>query len=49
VADFLTLLAREVVSVERFGGLAAQARANLAAVGLGHAYGAQRRPGRDGR
>jgi protein-L-isoaspartate(D-aspartate) O-methyltransferase len=32
----LALLAREVVSVERFGDLAAQARANLAAVGLGH-------------
>jgi protein-L-isoaspartate(D-aspartate) O-methyltransferase len=32
----LALLAREVVSVERFGDLAAQARVNLAAVGLGH-------------
>jgi protein-L-isoaspartate(D-aspartate) O-methyltransferase len=32
----LALLAREVVSVERFGDLAAQARANLAAAGLGH-------------
>jgi protein-L-isoaspartate(D-aspartate) O-methyltransferase len=32
----LALLAREVVSVERFGDLAAQARANLAAVGPGH-------------
>jgi protein-L-isoaspartate(D-aspartate) O-methyltransferase len=30
----LALLARQVVSVERFGDLAAQARANLAAVGL---------------
>jgi protein-L-isoaspartate(D-aspartate) O-methyltransferase len=32
----LALLAREVVSVERFGDLAEQARANLAAAGLGH-------------
>jgi protein-L-isoaspartate(D-aspartate) O-methyltransferase len=31
----LALLAREVVSVERFADLAAQARANLAAAGLG--------------
>jgi protein-L-isoaspartate(D-aspartate) O-methyltransferase len=32
----LALLAREVVSVERFADLAEQARANLAAAGLGH-------------
>lgn len=32
----LALLARQVVSVERFGDLAEQARANLEAVGLGH-------------
>jgi protein-L-isoaspartate(D-aspartate) O-methyltransferase len=32
----LAQLAREVISVERFPALAEQARANLAAVGLGH-------------
>jgi protein-L-isoaspartate O-methyltransferase len=32
----LALLARQVVSVERFGDLAERARANLEAVGLGH-------------
>jgi protein-L-isoaspartate(D-aspartate) O-methyltransferase len=32
----LALLARQVVSVERFADLAAQARANLDAAGLGH-------------
>jgi protein-L-isoaspartate(D-aspartate) O-methyltransferase len=31
----LAMLARQVVSIERFAGLAAQARANLAAAGLG--------------
>ena len=33
----LAMLARQVVSIERFADLAEQARANLAAVGLGHA------------
>jgi protein-L-isoaspartate(D-aspartate) O-methyltransferase len=33
----LALLARQVVSIERLADLAEQARANLAAVGLGHA------------
>ena len=32
----LAMLARQVVSIERFADLAEQARANLAAVGLGH-------------
>jgi protein-L-isoaspartate(D-aspartate) O-methyltransferase len=33
----LALLARQMVSVERFAGLAERARANPEAVGLGHA------------
>jgi protein-L-isoaspartate(D-aspartate) O-methyltransferase len=33
----LAMLARQVVSIERFADLAEQARANLAAAGLGHA------------
>jgi protein-L-isoaspartate(D-aspartate) O-methyltransferase len=35
-AAILAMLARDVVSVERFTDLAEQARANLEAVGLGH-------------
>jgi protein-L-isoaspartate(D-aspartate) O-methyltransferase len=35
-AAILAMLARDVVSVERFADLAEQARANLEAVGLGH-------------
>jgi protein-L-isoaspartate(D-aspartate) O-methyltransferase len=35
-AAILAMLARDVVSVERFADLADQARANLEAVGLGH-------------